>query len=53
MANLARYEVTIRWTLDERVDDGMTADYALREFEEILNDPQRIWGDKNSDDLSE
>ena len=43
----------IRWTLDERVDDGMTADYALREFEEILNDPQRIWGNKNSDDLNE
>ena len=35
------------WTM------GMTADYALREFEEILNDPQRIWGDKNSDDLNE
>ena len=37
----------IRWTLDERVDDGMTADHALREFEEILKDPRKLWGNKN------
>ena len=36
----------IRWTLDERVDDGMTADHALREFEDILKDPRKVWGNK-------
>lgn len=36
----------IRWTLDERVDDGMTADHALREFEAILQDPEKMWGNK-------
>ena len=39
----------IRWTLDERVDDGMTADHALREFEEILKDPQKVWATNNLD----
>ena len=36
----------IRWTLDERVDDGMSVDQALREFEEILKDPRKVWGNE-------
>ena len=31
--------MTLRWTFDERVEDGLVAGYALKRAQQILEDP--------------
>ena len=31
--------MTLRWTFDERVEDGLVAGYALKRAKQILEDP--------------
>ena len=33
--------MTLRWTFDERVEDGLVAGYALKLCKQILEDPRR------------
>jgi hypothetical protein len=35
-----RRTMSLRWTFDERVEDGLTAGYALRRAKQILEDPE-------------
>ena len=32
--------MTVRWTYDERGDDGLNAWYALRRFKQVIEDPE-------------
>ena len=34
-----RRTMTLRWTFDERVEDGLVAGYALKRFKQMLEDP--------------
>ena len=43
----------IRWTLDERVDDGMNVDLALRDFETMLEKPGDVWPLKSVENSNE
>ena len=36
-----RRTMTLRWTFDERVEDGLVAGYALKRAKQILEDPDR------------
>jgi hypothetical protein len=35
-----RRSMTVKWTYDERADDGLMAWYALRRFKQVLEDPE-------------
>jgi hypothetical protein len=35
-----RRVMTVRWTYDERGDDGLNAWYALRRFKQVIEDPE-------------
>jgi hypothetical protein len=34
--------MTIRWTFDERVDDGLAAWYSLRRVKQVVEDPESV-----------
>jgi hypothetical protein len=37
-----RRTMTIRWTFDERVDDGLAAWYSLRRVKQVVEDPESV-----------
>ena len=34
--------MTVRWTFDERTEDGLVAGYALKRAKQILEDPAKV-----------
>ena len=34
--------MTLRWTYDERVDDGLSAWFTLRRIKQIVEDPESV-----------
>jgi hypothetical protein len=37
-----RRSMVVRWTYDERVDDGLAAWYSLRRFKQVVEDPEAV-----------
>jgi hypothetical protein len=37
-----RRSMIVRWTYDERVDDGLAAWYSLRRFKQVVEDPEAV-----------
>ena len=38
-------QLHIRWTYDERIDDGLSSNYGMTTFRETLEDPASVFGE--------
>jgi len=41
---VARKLLPVRWTYDERIDDGLTSKYGMQSCREALEDPDQYFG---------